>query len=236
MFLLQKGLKHIKLGLKDWNKNEYGNTFEEKKSVEGKMQELNQAVIMDGFDKVRSDQVTKYHHDWENLCKQVEIFWRQKSRVQWLKEGERNTRFFHRSIMASRAHKRISSIKDEGGNILNPHEEIKAMLVQHFQGIANETFSNREYSIKDITRHIPRLVSREENYNLNRPVTEEEVSEVLKEMQNGKALGLDGFNVDFFKSCWNIIKQDILNVVEDFRMNITILEALNTSSISLIPR
>eukprot|EP00253_Pinus_taeda_P029476 PITA_29476 len=53
---------------------------------------------------------------------------------------------------------------------------------------------------------------------------EEEVSEVQKEMQNGKAPGPDGFSVDFFKACWNIVKQDILNVVEDSRRDKTILK------------
>lgn len=67
-------------------------------------------------------------------------------------------------------------------------------------------------------------------------MTEEEVSEAIKEMQNGKAPGPDGFNVDFFKACWNIVKQDIQNVVEDSRMNRTILKVLNTSFISLIPK
>ena len=67
-------------------------------------------------------------------------------------------------------------------------------------------------------------------------MTEEEVSEVIKEIQNGKAPGLDGFNVDFLKACWNIVKQDILNLVEDCRMNRTILKVLNTSIISLIPK
>ena len=102
--------------------------------------------------------------------------------------------------MVNRAHNSISSIKDKKGNILSTHEEIKVVLVQHFQGIAQETFSNRDQSIKDISRHIPKLVSKEYNFNLNRLVSEGEVSEVLKEMQNGKAPGLDGFNVDFFKT------------------------------------
>jgi len=67
-------------------------------------------------------------------------------------------------------------------------------------------------------------------------VIEEEVSEVIKEIQNGKAPGLDGFNGNFLKACWNIVKQDILNLVEDCRMNRTILKVLNTSIISLIPK
>jgi len=80
------------------------------------------------------------------------------------------------------------------------------------------------------------MVSREDNFNLNKPVTEEEVSEVIKDMHNGKAPGPDGFNVDFLKACWNVVKQDILDVVEDSRRSKTILKALNTSFISLIPK
>eukprot|EP00253_Pinus_taeda_P034089 PITA_34089 len=135
-----------------------------------------------------------------------EIFWRQKSRVQWLKEGERNTRFFHRSTLANQAHNRISSIKDEEWQLVSTHEEIEAVLVQQFRRIAQENIPNREPFIKDIIRHITRLVSRDDNLNLNRLVTEEEINEVIKEMQN------------------------------DTRKNRTILKALNTSFISLIPK
>lgn len=79
-------------------------------------------------------------------------------------------------------------------------------------------------------------MSGEDNCNRNRPVTEKEIGEVLKEMQNGKAPGPDGFNVDFFKACWNIVKRDIVEILEDSRQNKTILKALNTSFISLIPK
>ena len=69
MFLLHKRPKHIKLRYKDWNKNDFCNIFVDKKSVENKIQELNQALITEGFDKVKSDQVDKHHQEWENLCK-----------------------------------------------------------------------------------------------------------------------------------------------------------------------
>eukprot|EP00253_Pinus_taeda_P017934 PITA_17934 len=213
MYLLHKRLKHIKFSLKEWNKKDF-----------------------DGFDKVKSDQGDKHHQECENLCKQEEIFWRQKSRVQWLKEGERNTRFFHRSTTANRAYKRISTTKDENGELENTHKNIEAVLSQHFRNITRENNPDREQSMREITRHITKLVPREENLNLNGLVTEEEVSEVLKDMQNCKAPGPDGFNVHFFKACWHIVKQGILNVVEDSRGRKTILKALNTSFISLIPK
>ena len=132
IFLLQKILKHIKQRLKDWNKNDFDNIFAGKEYVENKMQELNQAMIKEGFDKEKNDQVEKHQQEWENLCKQEEIFWRQKSGVQWLKEGKRNTRFFHRSTIANRTQDIISSIKDEDGQIQQSHEDIEDVLVQHF--------------------------------------------------------------------------------------------------------
>eukprot|EP00253_Pinus_taeda_P004755 PITA_04755 len=42
--------------------------------------------------------------------------------------------------------------------------------------------------------------------------------------------------IDFFKACRNIVKQDILQVVEDSRRHRTILKALNSSFIALIPK
>ena len=138
--------------------------------------------------------------------------------------------------MDHRSHNKISKIKDSQGNQLNTHKEIEVALVQHFQGMAEEPLLERSQFINDFTKKILKLVTREDNYNLNKPVNEEEVSEVIKEMQNGKAPGPDGFNVDFFKACWGIIKQDILDVMEDSRKNRIVLKVLNTSFISLIPK
>lgn len=90
--------------------------------------------------------------------------------------------------------------------------------------------------MEKFTQYIPKMLSREDNYNLNRPVIEEELEEVITEMHNGKAPGPDGFNVDLFKTCWRIVKHDILEVVEDSRTCKKVLRALNESFIALIPK
>eukprot|EP00253_Pinus_taeda_P020517 PITA_20517 len=183
MFLLHKRLKHIKIRLKDWNKNEFGNIFEAKKVVERKLHDINQILITNGFNEGSKEQANKHQQEWKELCKQEEIFWKQKLR-----------------------------------------------------GIVEEPLLDISQFINDFTKHIPKLVTRDDNHNINRPMNEDEVSEAIKEMQNGKAPGPDGFNVDFFKACWGIVKQDILDVVEDLRKNRTVLKALNTSFLSLIPK
>jgi len=172
MFILHKRLKHIKNKLKEWNKKDFGNIFANKKSIKIKMQELNQAMIAEGFYKSKNEQAEKLNLDLKNLCNQEEIFWRQKSRIQWLREGERNTRFFQWSTIANRKHNRISSILNEDGELQTTHKDIEAVMVQHFKGITNENNQDRDHYIKEIIKNIPRMVSREDNFNLNKPVTE----------------------------------------------------------------
>ena len=145
-------------------------------------------------------------------------------------------KFFHKSTMDYREHNRITKLKDSQGIELASHREMESILVQHFLSIAEEPLLDRSRFINYFIQYIPRLVTREDNHNLNKPVSEEEVSEVINEMQNGKAPSLDGFNVDFFKAYWKIVKQDILEVVEDSRISRIVLKALNISLIALIPK
>eukprot|EP00253_Pinus_taeda_P033386 PITA_33386 len=138
--------------------------------------------------------------------------------------------------MDHRSRNKISKLIDTQGKQLSTHKEIESSLVQHFQSMAGDPLIDKSQYINKFTNHIPKLVTREDNYNLNRLVTEEEVSEVIKEMENGKAPGPDGFNVEFFKACWEIVKKYILYVVEDSRKNKTVQRALNASFITLIPK
>jgi len=45
--------------------------------------------------------------DYEEHLKNEELAWRQRSRALWLKEGDKNTKFFHK---VANAHKRSNNI------------------------------------------------------------------------------------------------------------------------------
>jgi hypothetical protein len=45
---------------------------------------------------------------------------------------------------------------------------------------------------------------------------EMEVFEVVKDMNGVKALGPDGFPMDFFQSCWHFVKKDVMKVFLEF--------------------
>lgn len=48
--------------------------------------------------------------------KEEELFWRQKCREEWLKAGDRNTKYFHNCIKERRMQNRILTLLDEMGN------------------------------------------------------------------------------------------------------------------------
>ena len=56
----------------------------------------------------------------------------------WLKEGDRNTRFFHKETMANRQQNRISRLKTASGQIVERQEDIEGNLVQFYSDLLQE--------------------------------------------------------------------------------------------------
>jgi hypothetical protein len=118
--------------------------------------------------------------------------------VQWLKEGEKNTKFFHRAMMHRRHVNRITHLEDSQGNLTREHSKIEEELLKYYQDLLTEPQKDRTEAIRRVTGHIPALVTPEQNAALTRPITQEEVDQAVKAMPVGKAPGPDGFTVDFF--------------------------------------
>jgi hypothetical protein len=68
----------------------------------------------------------------EERRRKEEILWKQKSRVQWLKEGENNTKFFHRAMVHHRHINRITHLEDSQGNPIREHSQIEAELTNYY--------------------------------------------------------------------------------------------------------
>ena len=71
---------------------------------------------------------------------------------------------------------------------------------------------------------------------LMRTIEREEVEEVVLQMEKGKAPGPDGFTIDFFQSCWDLVKEKIWEVVEESKSTRWVLTTFNATFLSLIPK
>lgn len=69
---------------------------------------------------------------------------------------------------------------------------------------------------------------------LLRPIEREEVEEVVMQMERGKALGPNGFIVEFFQHCWDLMKEEVWEILEASRRLGRVLKAFNTTFLTLI--
>jgi replicative DNA helicase len=99
--------------------------------------------------------------------------WHQNSRIRWLKEGERNTKSFHRTTIARRSQNKIFKIRDQDRIERESHQAIENTLFNHFQQIAQEPNQDRSEAIQRIIQHIPNLVTGEKNLGLSKPISKE---------------------------------------------------------------
>lgn len=167
---------------------------------------------------------------YEELIKKEEISWRQKSRALWLKNGDKNTKFFHN---VANAHRRYNNIDQ-----LMIHEElnqepsrIKGETVEHYKRLYKESSKWRpEY----INVQCP-VLTEEDTQALQSNFEESEVLRCLKLSAINKAAGPDGFTMGFLIKCWDVVKQDIMDTFQNFYEHEVFEKSFNATFIALIP-
>eukprot|EP00253_Pinus_taeda_P023191 PITA_23191 len=102
--------------------------------------------------------------------------------------------------------------------------------------MSQEPNINRDEAIDSITRHIPRLITEEENTLLLKPISLQEVEIVVNSLKAGKAPGPDGFTSNFYQHFWELIKWEVWQVVEEFRNMRWMYPGLNATFMALIPK
>ena len=157
----------------------------------------------------------------------------QKSRVQWLKEGDKNTHFFHSSVKGRRQRNKIQRLQREDTTWTNSEEEIGEEVVNHFK----ELFRSKGMTQTDMTlKGISQTISDHMNSELTQPVKDKEIKDALFPMNPTRAPGPDGMTPLFFQTFWHIVKKDIIKATKSFFHSSHMLKAMNHTNISLIPK
>lgn len=206
-------LSNIKNSLKAWNRKEIGNIFEKAKLIEaeiGNLQQKEERGCASSDEAIRIRCLTAEYH---NFMRAHEIFWQQKSRIMWVNQGDRNTKFFHRSTIVRRARNLITSIRGDSGEFLTDGPTISQFLCDQFK--ARWASQDSIVSTPDLSM-IPQIIDDSDNEDLSRPVSEEEVFNAIRSMHSDKSPGPDGFPASFYKKYWSTIKSSFMNAVNYF--------------------
>ena len=113
-------MKALKDELREWSKTPQGNLASQKQSILNQIAELeevqDQRALNEDEIQLKADLLVEF----ENLAKFEEISWRQISRVNWLKQEDKNTKFFHKTANSHRRYNNIDELNVDGEAIKNP--------------------------------------------------------------------------------------------------------------------
>ena len=110
-----------------------------------------------------------------------------------MKEGDNNTRFFYRLANSHRNANQIKRIEVDGV-LYEDESDVRSQLVLFYQGLYEET----EVGHPTVDGLDFACIGEDERLSLEKEFTEEEVTQVLREMEGDKAPSLDGFTMAFF--------------------------------------
>lgn len=123
--IAEKG-ENLAVSLQEWNKKSFGNLFRKKKKLRARISGVQRALAQQ-----RSHQLElleeQFLSEYNVILEQEDTFWAQKSRVQWIQQGERNTRFFHVSTICRRRRNKIASLKDDEGQWVIDQNMLKVL-------------------------------------------------------------------------------------------------------------
>ncbi|KAF3514145.1 hypothetical protein F2Q69_00004807 [Brassica cretica] len=138
-----------------------------------------------------------------------EKFYRQRSRVLWHHLGDRDTKFYHKTVI-QRAHcNHIHFLKTENDVVIGAFEDIKAHSVDFFASTLGSTSLPESLCfVGQIQDLLPFRCSDLQCCYLKRKVAEVEIKNTLFAMPLDKSPRPDGYSIEFFRSSWSIIGKD----------------------------
>jgi hypothetical protein len=188
--------------------------------------------LQNAHNMLLADRMNPLHIMQVKRCTEEVIRWndmeeqmlRQKSKIDWLKLGDGNNRYFHASLKAKQKQCELKAIYKEDDTMVTTHEEIEQEVLGLYGNLMGKADTNLEGIGIVSMRDGPQLTS-DQRMMLVAPVQETEIFTALKSIGDLKAPGLDGYGAMFFKASWNIIKLDVIAVVQEFlwRVRFTML-------------
>ncbi|XP_062112653.1 uncharacterized protein LOC133823820 [Humulus lupulus] len=182
-----------------------------------------------------SDSIRKYNDANKQLFEvltQKEIFWKQRRKQIWLKEGDNNSKFFHASARTRQRRNQICSLRNDRGVVVGWEDGLQDLIVNYFQTLFKSTVMNWDH----VVNHITPSITGAHNELMMSPIDAAEVKRALFQMHPEKSPGPDGMTPGFYKKYWSIVGTDVVQAVKSFWDTEQFQDNLPFTNIALIPK
>ncbi|GAA0167741.1 reverse transcriptase [Lithospermum erythrorhizon] len=231
-FIICSKLKALKLFLKEWNRNTFGNVTSMVETAEEDVRQCEVNFELSGSTAHKEALLLAKSKHLQ--CIDVEeAFLAQKSGIKWMKEGDRSTGYFHAVIKKKNRLKQIPGILDDGVWITD-----KPLIAESASNYFKKAFSgdSNDVHMEDLHNFIPQLVTQDQNDLLMAKPSLQEVKNTVFSLDKSSVAGPDGFNGFFFQEFWNLIDEDVYRAVLYFMDGHAMPRSLTSTVISLIPK
>ena len=86
-------------------------------------------------DDYDGQQVGYLKEEIHTFSEQESLWWQQRSKELWLKDGDRNTKYFHASATQKKKRSRIEKIMDVRGCMWDREEDIENAFINFFKKV-----------------------------------------------------------------------------------------------------
>ncbi|XP_062010480.1 uncharacterized protein LOC133726849 [Rosa rugosa] len=131
--MMQVGRKIKQTGqlLLRWHSGVFQQRQTEMKLIQGKLDDLMKQSFEPGYFEVQKALQFRLNE----LLSANEMYWRQRSRVQWLKDGDHNMAFFHRRASNRRCRNRVKGLLNDEGQWTVDQGEVNELIIQYYEAI-----------------------------------------------------------------------------------------------------
>lgn len=150
------------------------------------------------FNSISQANLAELYSNQSILQRNCNNMWAQRVRLSWIKDGDKNTAFFHAVTSIRAQTNSILQVVDAQGILCRDSVSIETAFLTFYKNLWTSPELPLAYPLEALPSDLPRL-SDSNAALLIREVTKDEVYRTILDLPVGKAPGPDGFTVDFYR-------------------------------------
>ena len=172
--------------------------------------------------------------EYLRLLDEEESYWLSRCHENWLLKGNNNTSYFHKIANWRRMKNTVVSLEKDG-EMIEGDENLLNHATDYYTTLFGPVEEHNIHMDQSVWDEVDK-VSDEDNEKLCKPFCEQEIKDALFQMERNKAAGPDKIPIEFYQACWDIIKNDIIQLFDDFHKGRVDISRINYGVITLLPK